>query len=152
MGTRLGAAAFLLGLVAGCTSEIVQRRETGEVLWAKRRPTQFVLVECKTGITVGCTRTAVDGNNVIRQEFHLRPDGERSVTWKPRAKLESVDPVTRAFEEARTTSCDVKELAIDDTYGYVREIYLECARLEGRGNKVTCFAPDTLDFAACESQ
>ncbi|WP_437592361.1 hypothetical protein [Sorangium sp. So ce1000] len=128
-------------LLAGCGGpDFDENREK----WRADRPAEYVISICGTGFEHGCTLAAVSGDTVVAVAHGASGD------WTFADAPEQMDPVEALFDRAAHESddCELDSVRFDDRYGYVADYYRNCG-VEGSGERVTCFHPDTSDVTRC---
>jgi hypothetical protein len=137
-----GLAAVLVAAGCGGTEGDDDCPSADPSLWAEREPTRYVFASCGTGLAPGaCSITAVQNGRVVASY-----DADETDAFEAPEPGNSLT-LSDAFELGGCNGCDVR-IRQNDQWGYVSEVYADCGA-EGYGAEVTCFAPDTLDPAAC---
>lgn len=139
--------------ISGCssddTSEPLAHLSAQLAEWHSKRPTQYVIVTCGTGFDPKfCVRAAIEGDDVKT----AKTSGFSRTPLTDANPADVKEPIGDLFEQARHAldnekSCEVR-LEFDPRYGYLSSYYSDCGE-EGGGRAVECFAPGTLDLAAC---
>ncbi|WP_437313788.1 hypothetical protein [Sorangium sp. So ce385] len=139
----------LMALLSGCGDGDAERIERQRETWNEKHVASYVVEMCATGFSAGCRRVAVEDGQVVAAREKFPNDNS---PWSDIDDLTIVDePIAWMFDVAQSTSedCELSELSFDAEFGFIREYYVSCGE-EGSGERVTCFAPDTVDLAACE--
>ncbi|AUX34827.1 MULTISPECIES: hypothetical protein [Sorangium] len=138
-----------MALLSGCGDGDAERIERQRETWNEKHVASYVVETCDTGFSAGCRRVAVEDGQVVaaREKF---PNDDSP--WSDIDDLTIVDePIAWMFDRAEGTpdDCELSQLSFDAQFGFIREYYVSCGE-EGSGERVTCFATDTVDLAACE--
>ncbi|WP_437950133.1 hypothetical protein WME98_04465 [Sorangium sp. So ce296] len=139
----------LMALLSGCGDSDAERIEQQRETWNDKHVASYVVETCETGFSAGCRRVAVEDGQVVaaREKF---PNDDSP--WTDVDDLTSVnEPIAWMFDAAEDSpeDCELSQLSFDPQFGFIREYFVSCGE-EGSGERVTCFAPDTVDLAACE--
>lgn len=142
----LGVMAMGCWLLAGCSGHDF---DGNRAKWRDNRPEEYVISICDTGFSVGCTLAAVSGDTVVAAADGASRDPSAG-GWTFAQEPEQADPVEALFDRAEIGSdvCELTHIRFDDRYGYVVEYSLKCG-MEGSGERVACFQPDTSDATRC---
>jgi hypothetical protein len=140
---RLLAVAILC-VSTGCGGDDNHSVDEHQSAWEAKRPAEYVIGVCGTGLSRGCTLSAVANDQVVAARSKVGNDA-----WTDSEVTEGEDPVSALFRGARAKEdCDRTRLAFDERYGFVSDVYFDCGE-EGYGTRVSCFAAGTTDFAEC---
>lgn len=135
LSSVLLASSFL----CGCGPDVAAKRQE----WERKAPDTYVVGVCGTGFNVpGCQLYAVENDRVVASEVQFASEQ----TWSPVAS--AAEPIGALFDAAEHPGdCDLS-IEFDAVFSYPTEIYFDCGE-EGDGERVACFAPNSLDLDAC---
>jgi hypothetical protein len=137
---------YVLAMVA-CHRDAEAGPDSPQVaLWRSSHPDNYVVSVCWTGFLTGCTVFAVSDGSVVAAQTQTTS----STAGSPLDPREQDEPIEALFSQlSAMQECKTRDVAYDETYGFVRSYYLDCGE-EGWGQKVPCFAAHTNDLSACD--